>query len=86
MDVVYGMEVEDENNRYLTIVQKGARIFSEVAAPGRFLVELFPFLAHIPAWFPGANFKRNALLWKDDLTTLRDVPYEAAVEGMVRLG
>ena len=85
MDVVYGMELEDENNRYLSIVQKGARIFSEVVAPGRFLVELFPSLAHVPTWFPGANFKRNAILWKDDIAALRDVPYEAAIEAMVCL-
>jgi hypothetical protein len=26
--------------------------------PGRFLVNIFPSLRHVPSWFPGAGFQR----------------------------
>ena len=83
MDVVYGIEIEDESNKYVSIVQNGARIFSEVVAPGRFLVELFPALAYVPTWFPGAKFKRDAAQWREDIMALREVPYAASLEAIV---
>ena len=83
MDVVYGMRVADENDKYVNIAEKGAAVFSEVAAPGRFLAELFPSLAYVPAWLPGAQFKRDAAKWERDMTALRDVPWDAAVNTMV---
>ena len=33
--------------------------FGEVAVPGRFFVDLFPFLRHVPSWLPGAGWKRR---------------------------
>ncbi|KAH6908264.1 O-methylsterigmatocystin oxidoreductase [Coprinopsis sp. MPI-PUGE-AT-0042] len=33
--------------------------FSELAIPGRFLVDLFPILRFVPSWFPGAGWKRK---------------------------
>ena len=85
MDVVYGMRDADENDKYITIAEKGTAVFSEVAAPGRYLVELFPALAYVPAWFPGARFKRDAAKWARDMTALREVPWGAAVNMIVGL-
>ena len=84
MDVVYGLRVADKNDKYIAIAERGARVFSEVAAPGRWLAEIFPALAYVPAWFPGAQFKRNANRWKKDMAALRNVAWLAAVHLMVR--
>ena len=83
MDVVYGMQVVDENDKYVSIAERGAAVFSEVAAPGRFLAELFPSLSYVPAWLPGAQFKRDAAKWARDLVALREVPWGAAIDAMV---
>ncbi|EAU81782.2 cytochrome P450 [Coprinopsis cinerea okayama7 len=40
------------------IVSKG---FSEAGLPGKYLVNVFPFLRFVPAWFPGAGWKRTLL-------------------------
>ena len=37
---------------------------TQVMVPGRFAVDYIPLLEHVPAWFPGAGFKRNAKKWK----------------------
>ncbi|KAH9941591.1 O-methylsterigmatocystin oxidoreductase [Epithele typhae] len=85
MEVVYGIRVENEDNEYVSIVEKGGRIFGEVVAPGRFLVELLPALAYLPAWMPGAGFKRNAAKWNKDIKALRDAEGSArtSIDGTI---
>ena len=84
MDVIYGRDVADRDDPYVAIAERGSNVFSHIVAPGKFLVELFPALARVPAWFPGAQFKRDAAEWKKDIDALRNVPYDAAVDAIVR--
>ena len=83
MNTVYGMDVTEKNDKYVAIAEKGASIFSEITVPGRFLVELFPWLAHLPAWFPGARFKRLAREWEKDILAVRNVAFDAVMDDMV---
>ena len=83
MEIMYGLRVEDENDQYVQINEKGVRAFSEVITPGRWLVEILPILVYLPAWFPGANFKRKAAQWKEDVAAMRNVPWFASVYAMV---
>ena len=59
-------------------------IFSEVMTPGRYLVEHFPALAHIPSWFPGAKFKRDAEKWRPNINFSQTLLYETVERAMVR--
>ena len=83
MNTVYGMDVTEKNDKFVAIAEKGASIFSEITVPGRFLVELFPWLAHLPAWFPGARFKQIAREWKKDILAVRNVAFDAVIDDMV---
>ena len=83
MNTVYGIDVTEKNDKYVAIAEKGASIFSEITVPGRFLVELFPWLAHLPAWFPGARFKQIAREWKKDILAVRNVAFDAVMDDMV---
>lgn len=38
---------------------------------------------YIPAWFPGAGFKRLAREWREGLDRLYDVPFNFVLSGMV---
>lgn len=58
--------------------------FSIIFVPGKFLVELFPVLRFLPSWFPGAKFKRQAAEWFPLVRKMRDVPWAAAIDSMVR--
>ncbi|KAH9886459.1 O-methylsterigmatocystin oxidoreductase [Cubamyces lactineus] len=84
MDVVYGITVSDDNDPYVKMAERETAIFSELAIPGRYLVELLPFLRHIPAWFPGAKFKRDAAEWQLDVSLVRHVPYGVSLEAIAR--
>ncbi|KAJ3558603.1 hypothetical protein NM688_g820 [Phlebia brevispora] len=35
----------------------------KAALPGNYLVEFFPWMMYIPAWFPGAAWKRQGRMW-----------------------
>ncbi|KAI1790108.1 cytochrome P450 [Ganoderma leucocontextum] len=80
MRISYGIKVADENDQYVTAVEAGVATFNEAFVPGAFLVETFPILKHIPAWFPGAGFKRTAAAWKDIAHNMRDAPFEKTME------
>ncbi|KAH9899373.1 O-methylsterigmatocystin oxidoreductase [Cubamyces lactineus] len=76
--IVYGIEVADHNDKYIDIAEKGADVYIKVTVPGRYLVETFPILRHLPSWFPGAGFKRDAASWKPAVLALRNAPFDHA--------
>ncbi|OCH88086.1 cytochrome P450 [Obba rivulosa] len=78
IEITYGHIVQDANNPYLTLSRNGSVAASEGLVPGTFLVEFFPFLRHIPAWFPGAVFKRKAAEWKKTFRAMVEVPFNDA--------
>ncbi|KAI5123170.1 hypothetical protein M0805_000871 [Coniferiporia weirii] len=49
--------------------------FSIAIIPGKWLVDVMPFLRHVPDWLPGTGFKRTAMRWKRTLTELADKPH-----------
>ena len=49
---------------------------NQIGAPGRYLVEVIPALKYLPAWFPGAGFKREATDIKRKLNDLVGSMYQ----------
>ncbi|KAJ5628173.1 hypothetical protein N7490_010401 [Penicillium lividum] len=49
--------------------------FAIAGTPGAWLVDMIPALKYVPAWFPGAGFKRKAQAWKKNLENTADIPY-----------
>ena len=52
--------------------------------PGKYLVEVFPFLKHVPEWVPGAQWKRDVAAWKVTIADTRNKLFNATLEFMVR--
>lgn len=42
MDVVYGIDVTDKHDHFITIAERALQMFSDAASPGAFLVDIFP--------------------------------------------
>ncbi|EMD36559.1 hypothetical protein CERSUDRAFT_115592 [Gelatoporia subvermispora B] len=78
IEIAYGHIVQDPNNQYLVLSRSGSAAASEGLVPGTFLVEFFPFLRHVPAWFPGAVFKRKADGWRKTFRAMVEVPFNDA--------
>ena len=84
--VTYGLDVhaKPENDKYVQIAQQTMTSFHTAFDMGEHPVEVFPFLRYLPAWFPFAKFKKELPRWTADARRLRDVPWEAALDAMVR--
>lgn len=81
MRIAYGIEVDAPgNDKYISIAEKGLAVFAAALVPGKYLVETFPILRHLPAWFPGAQFKRDGKQWKPDALAVLETPWNMATE------
>ena len=83
MRLVYGLDVAERNDKHISLAERGVDIFIKIMIPGRYLVEAIPVLRHIPTWFPGASFKRDASAWKEEVLALRDEPFRVTQEQIV---
>ncbi|KAI0729737.1 cytochrome P450 [Fomitopsis betulina] len=63
MRIAYGYNVSDgpKEDKFVTLAEELARLTAKATSPGRWLVDSFPALRHVPTWFPGAGFKRWAI-------------------------
>ncbi|KAI9001294.1 cytochrome P450 [Trametes punicea] len=78
----HGYKVQDENDPFVATVDEAMEQFAVCTAPGAFLANIFPALAHIPAWFPGAGFRKTAAAWRKTLDEMCDRPHEFVKQQM----
>ncbi|KAG1814714.1 cytochrome P450 [Suillus subaureus] len=76
--VVYGHQVKSNDDPFLNLAEECVDILANRIASGGGIwpVDIFPALKHLPVWFPGASFKRNAQIWKAKMEEFVDRPYE----------
>ncbi|KAL0954892.1 hypothetical protein HGRIS_003825 [Hohenbuehelia grisea] len=77
MMITYGIQVLDSGDPYIDVAEKAVAGVTQAVHPGRFLVDLFPILKYVPAWVPGAGFRKKAARWAAINHTLVNAPYEA---------
>ncbi|GJE98982.1 cytochrome P450 [Phanerochaete sordida] len=75
LKIVYSMELESADDPRLDVIEKSVKVFSRVTTAGAYLVDSFPILKHVPAWLPGAQFKRDAAAWKPIVDEMHMLPY-----------
>ncbi|KAJ3560891.1 hypothetical protein NP233_g10541 [Leucocoprinus birnbaumii] len=63
MRVCYGIAPQRQNDPFLSLATETMRSVAIAGNPGSFLVDLLPVMKYIPAWFPGAGWKRQGLAW-----------------------
>jgi hypothetical protein len=57
MRIAYGFEDAPTNAALIHDAEVVLDGFGESSVPGKFLVNSFPILKHVPAWMPGAGFQ-----------------------------
>ncbi|KIJ44628.1 hypothetical protein M422DRAFT_85484, partial [Sphaerobolus stellatus SS14] len=62
-EVTYGIEIQPEKDPYVETAEKVSHSIVEAGTPGKFLVDIWPWMKYIPAWVPGAGFQRKAARW-----------------------
>lgn len=82
LQIAYGYELQGDDDAFVDLVDRAVLTFSLSATPGAWLVDLLPFLKHVPAWMPGAGFRRTAKEWNDILREMVDMPYNFTKQQM----
>lgn len=85
VSVAYGIQIQKENDPYVKISEDANAGAVIAAIPGRFLVDAIPLLKYVPAWFPGAYFKRQAREWYRQTRMMVEIPYADAKKRIVRI-
>ena len=57
---MYGYDVESTDDPCITNAEKSVALGIQLLLPGASLINIFPILAFIPAWFPGASSHKLA--------------------------
>ena len=88
LKISYGIDVDDEDHELLRTVGAALAGAGQTFVPGRFLVDTFPVLQHVPAWLPCAGFQKKFAIWREDSKKIRELPFsernKAFVSGFTR--
>ena len=57
---MYGYDVESLDDSCVIAADKSVTLAAQLFVPGETLINIFPILAFIPAWFPGASSHKAA--------------------------
>ncbi|KAH6919275.1 O-methylsterigmatocystin oxidoreductase [Coprinopsis sp. MPI-PUGE-AT-0042] len=71
--IAYGSSDIELNKARITGVEDLIDSYVQLLQPGRLLVDFIPLLRHVPAWFPGAG-------WKREIERVRALGYQVANE------
>ncbi|KAG8909485.1 hypothetical protein FRC00_010001 [Tulasnella sp. 408] len=79
-ELTYGVHKDDQGNDYV-VKQEELLVYSTLASAG-YLVDILPLLRYVPSWFPGAQFKRDAQLWRQHMMNLRKLVIDGVQKRM----
>ena len=85
MNVAYGFDPKSKDDPYISEALEVVRAFEIILLPGAFLVDRIPLLKYVPAWMPGAGFKRFAEYYRNATYRAQRKPFYFATEAMVHL-
>ncbi|KAJ2926963.1 hypothetical protein H1R20_g10156, partial [Candolleomyces eurysporus] len=84
MNITYGFDAKSKEDPYIAESLKVSYAFKVVGLPGAFLVDNIPLLKYVPAWFPGAGFKRFAEYYRNATYNSQYMPFNFAMDAMNR--
>ena len=83
MRTTYGFDDIGKNDSLIQAVESLIKRFGSANVPGRYLVNSFLLLKHIPEWMPGAGFQRELREIAKLSQKILNNPFEEAKAKMV---
>ena len=84
VSLAYGLPVQRRRDELVELIDSIARMVGEQLVPGKAIVDVLPWLRHVPDWVPGMGFKRFAKSVRWMATKFRMEGYERAMKAFVR--
>ncbi|KAF8622987.1 hypothetical protein AX15_006585 [Amanita polypyramis BW_CC] len=76
--LAYGIHVSPHGDPHVHLAERALDGFGRAATPGAFLVDVLPFLKHVPSFFPGAGFQKQAAVWRQWMLEFVNSPFVTA--------
>lgn len=76
-EIAYGAHKDDEDGGHDYIQMQGDSGIITFKTVQGYWVDFFPWMKHIPPWFPFAQWKRDALRWNKEYNQTRDYLFES---------
>ncbi|PYH85820.1 cytochrome P450 [Aspergillus uvarum CBS 121591] len=87
LKIAYGYSIDPHKRDPLVdLADEAVEQFSLAVRPGTWMVDVLPFLRHIPAWFPGAGFQRTAQFFRKQSQAVADIPFAFVHQQMAQPG
>ena len=83
LKIGYDIEVQNERDEHIYLVDAALDALGQ-AVPGRFLIEVLPWLRYVPAWVPGAGFQTVFARCKAANDRLKHQPFDELKQRLVR--
>ncbi|KAL4244483.1 cytochrome P450 family protein [Abortiporus biennis] len=84
-EVTYGYRITSNDDPYITMAEEFFSIINPLGDFGRDIIDVFPFLRHIPAWVPGAWYAKYAKEYRPKAEAILDEPF-AELQKRISLG
>jgi len=82
VELSYGRDTKIGDVGYIDYAEYVQEIFTYAARSFAFLVDIIPLLRHVPEWLPGAGFQKQARIWRKELDTMAQVPFDMVKSDM----
>ncbi|KAI0321920.1 cytochrome P450 [Amylostereum chailletii] len=76
LKLAFGYQIQDQDDPFVLRADSAVAQFSLTSEAGAFLVDIAPWLVHLPSWFPGAGWKRMAKEYAQNLEAMAQGPLD----------
>ncbi|KAJ8517662.1 hypothetical protein ONZ45_g5190 [Pleurotus djamor] len=80
LEATYGLDIALYDDKLIDLISTTVHHFEKIMGFGTVWVDAFPWLQHLPKWFPGAGFRRVADAAHKDTMKMIEIPYAEAVQ------
>jgi len=81
--MAYGFPIKRTDDPNVELAERALTTLNAALLPANFMVNIIPALMHIPEFFPGGRFKKQAREWKKIQEEMLEVPFNKVVNDMV---
>ncbi|EEB94025.1 hypothetical protein MPER_07240, partial [Moniliophthora perniciosa FA553] len=78
--VSYGQTIKTDDDPFLEMAEDVSRAVNNAGPPGNTIVDFFPWLSHLPSWFPGTYYANYARRWSYKIRRLHTYPIDLVQE------
>ncbi|KAF8467541.1 cytochrome P450 [Russula ochroleuca] len=82
MGIAYGIEVAPHDDPYVSLAETALQAVESASTTG-WTFDMLPFYKHLPWWFPGASFKKEAARLAPHIDDMVNKPYQTVKDALV---